>query len=251
MTFGLSGAAIAGIATAGIGLLTAGDEADAAQAAAQTQAGVSAEQIAVQREQIASQKEAQGLQLAQQKEQFAAIQKLLLPYVEGGEQGLTQQLNMLGLNGAEAQQKSIDAIAQGAQFGELAKQGENAILQNASATGNLRGGNTQAALGQFRPQLLQQLIDQQYGRLGGLVNVGQNAAAGVGNAGAANANANTNIIGAGVNAGAASANAISNLLGEQGAAIAGGQIAGGQAARGYGSAITGALGMFAGLGGKF
>jgi hypothetical protein len=41
----------------------------------------------------------------------------------------------------------------------------------------LRGGNIQAALGQFRPQLLSSLIEQQYGRLGGLTNTGQASAA--------------------------------------------------------------------------
>lgn len=68
-------------------------------------------------------------------------------------------------------------------FQSLAQQGENAILQNASATGGLRGGNVQGALAQFRPQLLNQFIEQQYGRLGGLATMGQNSAAGVGSAG--------------------------------------------------------------------
>src|SRR3990167_4363739 len=56
----------------------------------------------------------------------------------------------------------------------LVQQGENAMLQNASA----RGGNLQAAMGQFRPQILSQLIDQQYGRLGGMAQLGQASAAG-------------------------------------------------------------------------
>lgn len=215
MTFGLSGAAIAGIATAGVGLYGAMAQADAAENAQNAQIGMSREQIAA------------------QKEQFAAIQKLLAPYVAGGEKGLTEQLNLLGLNGPEAQKISINGIATGPQFGELAKQGENAILQNASATGGLRGGNVQGALAQFRPQLLQQLIDQQYGRLGGLVNVGQNAAAGVGNAGAANTNA------------------VSDILGQQGQYMAGNAIAQGKAQAGYANAITSGIGVFQGLGGKF
>jgi len=68
-------------------------------------------------------------------------------------------------------------------FQALARQGEEAILQNASATGGLRGGNTQGALARFRPQLLNQFIEQQYGRLAGITTLGQNAAAGVGSAG--------------------------------------------------------------------
>jgi hypothetical protein len=63
--------------------------------------------------------------------------------------------------------------------------------QTPRATGGLRGGNVQAALGQFQPQLLAQLIDQQYSRLGGLTSIGQNAAAGVGNAGMSTGNSIT------------------------------------------------------------
>lgn len=68
-------------------------------------------------------------------------------------------------------------------FQALARQGEEAILQNASATGGLRGGNTQGALARFRPQLLNQFIEQQYGRLAGITALGQQSAAGVGSAG--------------------------------------------------------------------
>jgi hypothetical protein len=64
----------------------------------------------------------------------------------------------------------------------MVSEGENALRQNASATGGLRGGNFQAALERYRPQLLQQLVDQQYSRLGGLLNTGQNSAAGIGQA---------------------------------------------------------------------
>jgi hypothetical protein len=90
---------------------------------------------------------------------------------------------LLGLGAPGAQQQAIAALQASPQFQALQQQGENAILQNASATGGLRGGNVQAALAQFRPALLSSLIEQQYGRLGGLTAIGQNAAAGVGNAG--------------------------------------------------------------------
>ena len=78
------------------------------------------------------------------------------------------------------------------------------MLQNASATGGLRGGNVQGALAQFRPQLLNQLIEQQYSRLGGLTSLGQASAAGQATAGM---QTGTNI---------------ANLLGQQGQALAGG-----------------------------
>lgn len=83
----------------------------------------------------------------------------------------------------DPQQQAINEIEQGAAFQALAQQGENAILQNASATGGLRGGNVQGALAQFRPSLLNQFIEQQYNRLGGMAKIGQSSAAGVGVAG--------------------------------------------------------------------
>lgn len=108
---------------------------------------------------------------------------------------LQGQQDLLGLNGSGAQQSAISGIENSPYFSGLVKQGENAILQNASATGGLRGGNTQAALAQFRPNMLSAAIDQQYQRLGGLTTLGQNAAAGVGNAGQNMANNNSSLLG--------------------------------------------------------
>jgi hypothetical protein len=117
----------------------------------------------------------------------------------------------------DPQQQAINEIEQGAAFQAMARQGEEGILQNASATGGLRGGNVQAALAQFRPALLNQFIEQQYNRLGGMANLGQSSAAGVG---AAGVNAATNIGNTLTNAGQARAglalaqgNAINQSLG--------------------------------------
>ncbi len=92
-------------------------------------------------------------------------------------------LSQFQTGGFEAQQQAISQFEQSPMFQALARQGEEGILQNASATGGLRGGNVQGALGQFRPALLNQQIQQQLSTLGGIAGLGQNAAAGVGNAG--------------------------------------------------------------------
>jgi hypothetical protein len=142
--------------------------------------------------------------IEEQRRQFDEMRKLLQPYTEAGLPALEQQQTLLGLKGPEAEQAAIARLTGGETFKALAQQGENALLQNAAATGGLRGGNLQAALGQFRPQLLSSLIEQQYGRLGGMTSMGQASAAGVGSAGM---QTGTNI---------------ANLLGQQGAAEAGG-----------------------------
>jgi hypothetical protein len=142
--------------------------------------------------------------IEEQRRQFDEMRKLLQPYTEAGIPALEQQQTLLGLRGPEAEQAAIARLTGGETFKALAAQGENALLQQASATGGLRGGNLQAALGQFRPQLLSNLIEQQYGRLGGMTNLGQASAAGVG---AAGMETGTNI---------------ANLLGQQGSAEAGG-----------------------------
>lgn len=96
---------------------------------------------------------------------------------------LQAQQALLGLSGQEAQRAAIGQIESSPGFQSLVRQGEAGILANASATGGLRGGNVQAALAQFRPALLSQAIESQFAKLGGLTSLGQNAAAGVGNAG--------------------------------------------------------------------
>jgi hypothetical protein len=83
----------------------------------------------------------------------------------------------------DPQAAAVSRIEGQPMFQSIARQGEDAILQNASATGGLRGGNTQGALARFRPQLLNQFIQEQYARLAGITELGQNAAAGVGSAG--------------------------------------------------------------------
>jgi hypothetical protein len=117
----------------------------------------------------------------------------------------------------QRQQQAIQGIEQGPLYQELAKQGEQGILQNASATGGLRGGNTQAALGQFRPQLLNQLIEQQYSKLAGLTSLGAGASQNLLNIGQASA-AGT------AAAGQQSGTNIANLLTGQGQAQASGII---------------------------
>jgi hypothetical protein len=240
MTFGLSGAALAGIAVGGATLISGMAQADAAESAAAAQTGAAQAGI------------------EEQRRQFDKVQELLKPYSMAGEKALgglapyaaagapalEEQQAQLGLRGPEAERAAIERIRGGETFQALAGQGEEALLQRASATGGLRGGNIQGALAQFRPALLSSLIDQQYGRLGGMTALGQTTTqnlAGLGQASAAGTGAAAQTTGAN----------ISNLLGQQGAALAGAEIAQGKAFGAIPAAISGGLGLFSGLGGKF
>jgi hypothetical protein len=117
--------------------------------------------------------------------QFANLQELLKPYVQVGPEALQGQRAIVGLGGPAAEAAQIARIEQSPLFQAQVRQGEEALLQGASATGGLRGGNIQAALAQFRPGMLQSQIDLQYERLGGLTSLGQRSAAGQAGAGMA------------------------------------------------------------------
>ena len=215
MTFGLSTAALSSLAVGGATLVSGLAQANTAKSAAETQS------------------QAADAGINETRRQFDKVQELLKPYTDAGAGAIGQQEALLGLSGPEAQQAAISSIEGGAQFQTLAKQGEEAILQNASATGGLRGGDTQSALAEFRPTLLNGLIDQQFNRLGQVGQIGQASAAGVGNAAS----------GAGAN--------IATLLGEAGAAKAGGQLGVAAGISQIPTAITSGLGLYKGLGGEF
>lgn len=167
------------------------DATEAARIAAATQAGAAQEGI------------------SEQQRQFDAITSMMSPYLEAGTSALSAQQALTGLGGPEAQQQAIAQLQASPQYEALVGSGEEAMLQRASATGGLRGGDMQGALAQFRPQILSQLIESQYGKLGGMSQLGQSSA------------------GLQASAGQATGSNIANLLQQQGAATAGGQIAAG------------------------
>lgn len=287
MTFGLSAAALGAIAVGGATIVSGYMQSNAASKAADIQGA--AAQAGIAQQGVSSQ-----AAIDEQRRQFDAVQKILQPFVSagggalgayapyqaagagalptlqqyaaGGVPAFEQQQALLGLRGPEAERAAIERISGGEQFKALAQQGEESLLQRASATGGLRGGNIQAALGQFRPALLSNLIEKQYGQLGGLAatggtvaqnlatagmgatgelaRIGQASAAGVGSAGTAAGTNIGNIYGTqGTN--------IANLLGQQGAAQAGGEIAQGRAYGAFPTALASGLGIYSGLGGKF
>jgi hypothetical protein len=195
--------------------------------------------------------QAQGAQagIDETRRQFDALKELMAPYVEAGTEAiaglqpyaeagapaLEQQQILAGLKGPEAQRAAIDALAANPEFQALSRQGEEALLQRASATGGLRGGNIQGALAQYRPQMLQGYIDQQYGRLGGLTALGQLTTQNIASMGQASAAGQAG-------AGMESAKNIAGLLGDQATYRAGGALAQGRMIGGIFGDIMGAAG---------
>lgn len=117
----------------------------------------------------------------------ADSQAFLDPYADAGQNALQQQQALSGALGPAAQQAAYDQIQNSPAYQAQMQASENSILSNASATGGLRGGNTQAALAGNAQQTLANSIAQQYGQFQGLSAAGQNAAtnqAGIGFQGA-------------------------------------------------------------------
>jgi len=154
---------------------------------------------------------AADLGAAEQRAAREEMRRLLEPYTQVGVPALQEQMAAVGLSGPEAQAEYVAQQEASPIFQALARQGEQAMLQQASATGGLRGGNVQGALAQYRPALLNQFLEQQYGRLGGLTTLGQQSATGVGSTGMQ------------------TATSIADLLGQAGAARAGAALGQGQA----------------------
>lgn len=137
---------------------------------------------------LALQRHIASMSIGEQRRQFNIVRQTLAPYITAGNQALGDltayretgqdalqgQRALIGLNGEDAQSAAIAGLQNSPEMAAYLQQGENAMLQNAAATGGLRGGNTQAAMAQFRPNLLASMIGQQYERLGGLTALGAN-----------------------------------------------------------------------------
>jgi hypothetical protein len=210
---------VTGIIAGGATLIGGSMQSSAAKSAAETAAG--------------AQERAAALGIEEQRRQFDEIRQLLEPYVAAGTPALQAQQAMLGFGGRAAEQAQIDAVQRSPMFQERVRQGEEALLQRASATGGLRGGNVQAALAQFRPALLAEELETRFGRLGGMVGLGQRSAVGVGEAGLQ------------------TGRDVSGLLATQGAARAGAALAGGTSPFGqFLSAVPQMAGTYYGLTGQ-
>ena len=246
MSLGITAAVVGGVGAIAGGIISA----NGAQSAADTQAAATQSGITEQNYQF---NKVQGLLQPYVDAGTGALpgyNSAMGAYQGGiqGYQGIQSNLNGLtGANGPTAQQAAINALQQNPLYTTSMNLGQQAILANASATGGLRNGNTIANLGYLPGQILSNVMQQQIGNLGTSLN-GQSGLLGfLGNA----VSQQGNLINAGQNAAAGTGQAsmqtgnnITNLLGQQGAIGAGATLAGT-------NAFTGAINNFSGVLGSY
>lgn len=116
--------------------------------------------------------------------QFDLTRADYAPYQEAGKNALARFSDLLGMGTPEAQQTAISALRETPLYKSLYGAGEEAVLANASATGGLRGGNTQHSLAEFGEDTLARLIERQLGGYRDLIGVGAGATGNVAGFGA-------------------------------------------------------------------
>jgi hypothetical protein len=108
----------------------------------------------------------------------------LQPYEQIGTSALGPLGALIGVNGLDAQNTAIAGLKEQPLYQSLFRTGEETLLQNAAATGGLRGGDTQRSLADFGSDTLLKALMQQLQGLGGLATLGQGTAVQKGSFGA-------------------------------------------------------------------
>ena len=133
--------------------------------------------------------------IAEQRRQFDLTRSDFAPYLSTGTTGLSQLGDLVGINGGDKQGAAIEALKASPFYQSLFRNGEEALLQNASATGDLRGGDMKRSLADFGADTLMSTIERQLASLGGLAGMGMGATESVANFGQNKANAVSGLLG--------------------------------------------------------
>lgn len=165
-----------------------------------------------------AQKRAAQQSAALQQQQYQQTRADLAPYRDAGATALGNYSNLLGLNGKDAYAKSLSNYTESPFLAQLIQNTGNAVDASHAAKGGLFSGATAQAIGDRTGQLYLGDFNNYLGRLGGMADNGQNAAAQTDNFGANAANQQSNALMAAGNANANQAintgNSINNLLGQ-------------------------------------
>lgn len=167
-----------------------------------------------------AQQKSDAAAIAEQRREFDLSQSEFKPYLNAGTSALPGIEDLLGLNGADKAQSAITALQGSPEYESLYRNGLEANLQNASATGGIRGGNEVSALANFGRDTLSQVISDRLSQLGGLAGLGANATGSAAALGQSNANSISSLLQAQGNAAAqgslAQAGIWANVLGKLG-----------------------------------
>lgn len=131
--------------------------------------------------------------IAQQQQNFDLIRQDYEPAREVLAPTVGAIGDIVGINGDPAQQGALDRLKSSPLYRMMFDSGEEAVLQNAAATGGIRGGNTQRGLADFGADTFAQLIQQQLSNLGGLSSIGMGGVGATAAAGTHNADALTQL----------------------------------------------------------
>jgi hypothetical protein len=119
--------------------------------------------------------------IGEQQGQMAQNRTDEAPYTGFGSASIGGLGDLLGLNGPDAAAKAIAALKASPMYQSLYNTGQESVLQNASATGGVRGGNTQGALYELGSNTLSDVIQNQIKNLFGGASLGQQATGQLGN----------------------------------------------------------------------
>lgn len=150
--------------------------------------------------------------IAETGRQFDVTQAALAPTIQTGDVARQQQMALLGLSGADAQQAALSSLQDSPAQQFIQQRAQRNLLQNQAAIGGLGGGNVRRALVEQGAGFASQDIGNQFRRLQGLSAPGTQTAVQQGQLGAQTAGQVAQLTG---QAGAATA---SGILGAQQAA---------------------------------
>ena len=119
-----------------------------------------------------------------QRQQFEQTRGDLTPYRDVGSNALSRYQNLLGMNGQDAYQSSLNDYQQSPFLSQLVKDTQRGVDASSAARGGLFSGATAQAIGDRTGQLYLNDFNNYLSRVGGLVDTGQNAAAQTGQFGA-------------------------------------------------------------------
>jgi hypothetical protein len=171
----------------------ANTQADAATRAAQIQADAANRGADIQ------QQESEAA-LALQKSQFDTTQANYAPWLAAGDSALSQETNLLGLNGAGPQTNAFSQFQADPGYQYTVDQAVHGVDRSAAARGLLTSGATIKAIQDRAANLADQGYSNYFNRISGVAGTGQTATNNVANAGQTAVNNESNDMLAGANA---------------------------------------------------